>query len=295
MNWNDLNLVLAICRTGTLSGAAKALGINHSTVFRRINAIEKKLDVRLFERQPSGYLMTEAGEAVKRSAERIDDEVNTLSRELLGRDTRLQGSIRITAPEGVSLRLLSPHLVAFGQLHPDISINLVVTSSALRLSHREADIAVRATRKPPDNYIGREVGKFRFCMYAAPGYRENHQQKPLEEYDWLMPDDGVDFFPTPMWRRKNYPKARVVFSSNNTMTIIEAAKRGLGVAPLPCFLGDGEPGLVRMIEPPEALTLSLWILIHPDLRQTARVKALMAFLLERLEHEKPAMEGRLSG
>lgn len=291
MNWDDLNLVLAICRSGSLSGAARSLGVNHSTVFRRLNAIEKKLEVRLFERQANGYLMTEAGEAVKRSAERIDEEVVTLSRELLGRDLRLQGTIRITAPEGVALRLLTPQLAAFCRLHPDITIDLVVTSSALRLSHREADLAVRATRTPPDSSIGREVCKFRFSMYASPEYLADSQGRALEEHLWVMPDDGIDFFPSPLWRKKTFPQAKVVYSSNNTMAIVEAAKAGLGVAPLPCFLGDSEPGLVRVIAPPEELTLSLWVLIHPDLRHTARVRALMMFLTESLAEQKSAMEG----
>ncbi len=291
MNWDDLKLILAIGRSGSLSGAARALGLNHSTVFRRLNAIEKNLEVRLFERQANGYLMTEAGEAMKRSAERIDEEVISLSRELLGRDLRLQGKIRVTAPEGVALRLLTPHLAAFSRLHPEIIIDLVVTSSSLRLSHREADLAVRATRKPPDKYIGRELCKFRFCMYASPNYLADHQDKALEEHAWLMPDDGIDFFPSTVWRKKTYPNPNIVYSSNNTMAIVEVAKAGLGVAPLPCFLGDSEPGLVRVIEPPEELTLGLWVLIHPDLRHTARVRALMTFLIEALIDQKSAIEG----
>jgi len=291
MNWSDLNLVLAVCRSGTLSGAAKSLGINYTTVFRRINAIEKKLEVRLFDRQPTGYVMTEAGEVIKRSAERIDEEVMALSRELLGKDLRLQGSIRITAPEGVALRLLAPHLAAFCHQHPDITIDLIATSSPLRLSQREADLAVRVTNKPPDNYIGRRVCKCRFGIYASPAYLENNQDLSLDEHLWVMSEDSFEFSPFPTWRKKFHPKSRVVFSSNNTLAVIDAAKRGLGMTPLPCFLGDSEPDLVRTTDTPDELTLSLWILIHPDLRHTARVKALMTYLLNALENQKPAIEG----
>lgn len=291
MDWNDLNLVLAICRSGTLSGAAKSLGINYTTVFRRINAIEKKLDVRLFDRQPTGYVMTDAGEVMKRSAERIDEEVITLSRELTGKDLRLQGTIRITAPEGVALHLLSPHLAAFCALHPDITMEMIATSSPLRLSKREADLAVRVTNKPPDNYIGREVCKFRHGIYASPGYLENNQDLSLDEHHWVMSEDSFEYSPLPSWRKKYHPNARVVFSSNNTLAVVDAAKRGLGVTLLPCILGDREPGLIRTTHAPVELNFSLWILIHPDLRNTARVKALMAFLLGELEKEKPAIEG----
>jgi molybdate transport repressor ModE-like protein len=291
MNWNDLNLVLAICRSGTLSGAAKVLGINYTTVFRRINAIEKKLEVRLFDRQPTGYVMTEAGEVIKRSAERIDEEVTALSLELLGKDLRLQGTIRITAPEGVALRLLAPHLATFCGQHPDITIELIATSSPLQLSQREADIAVRITDKPPDNYIGREVCKCRFGIYASPAYLQNNKGLSLVEHLWVMSQDVIDFSPFPAWRKKFHAKKHLVFSSNNTFAVIDAAKRGLGVTPIPCFLGDSEPELVRTIDTPEELNLSLWILIHPDLRHTARVKALMTHLLSELENEKSAIEG----
>ena len=291
MDWGDLNLVLAICRSGTLSGAAKSLGINYTTVFRRINTIEKKLEVRLFDRQPTGYVMTEAGEVMKRSAERIDEEVISLSRELLGKDLRLQGTIRITAPEGVALKLLAPHLATFCTLHPDIKIELIATSSPLKLSRREADLAVRVTNKPPDSYIGREVCKFRHAIYASPGYLGNNRNLTLDEHPWVMTEDNFEFSPLPSWRKKFHPNSRVVFSSNNTIVVVDAAKRGLGVTMLPCILGDREPGLIRIKHRPEELNFSLWILIHPDLRNTARVKALMTYLLGELEKEKPAIEG----
>jgi len=291
MNWSDLNLVLAVCRTGTLSGAAKLLGINYTTVFRRVNAIEKNLEVRLFDRQPNGYVMTEAGELIKRSAERIDEEVMALSRELLGKDLRLQGSIRITAPEGVALRLLAPYLASFSHQHPDITMDMIATSSPLRLSQREADLAVRITSKPPDNYIGREVCKCRFAIYASPAYLENNQVLSFDQHVWVMSEDSYDFSPFPTWRKKFHTKSRVVFSSNNTMAVIDAAKRGLGITPLPCFLGDSEQELVRVADTPDELTLSLWVLIHPDLRHTARIRALMTHILSGLENEKPDIEG----
>jgi len=291
MDWGDLNLVLAICRSGTLSGAAKSLAINYTTVFRRINAIEKNLEVRLFDRQPSGYMMTEAGEAIKRSAERIDEEVMALSRELLGKDLRLQGSIRITAPEGVALRLLSPHLTSFCQQHPDITIDLIATSSPLRLSQREADLAVRVTNKPPENYIGRKICRCRFGFYASPDYLQKNQGLPLDQHLWVMSEDSFEFSPFPTWRKKFHPKSRVIFSSNNTLAVIDAAKRGLGMTPLPCFLGDSEPDLVKTTDSPDELTLSLWVLIHPDLRNTARVRALMKYIVSALENERSVIEG----
>lgn len=291
MDWSDLRLVLAICRTGSLSGAARTLGVAHSTVFRRINTIEKQLDVRLFDRQPQGYVMTEAGEAVQRAAERIDEQVDGLNRELLGRDLRLQGPLRVTSPEGLALKVLGPKLSAFCAEHPGIYMDLKITSDALRLSRREADIAVRVTRKPPDNLIGRRICKFRWAMYASRAYAKTNRDTALEDHAWILTDDGFEQLPAAIWKKKERSAAHIVFSSNNVMATIGATKTSLGVAPLPCFLGDSEAGLVRVAEPIEALTMDLWVLTHPDLRNTARIKALMSYLVETLEAEKSSFEG----
>ena len=287
MEWNDLNIILA-----TLTGAAKSLGLNHSTVFRRINAIEEKLKVRFFDRLPTGYAPTDAGEAAIRAAERIDDEVNGLARGLVGKDLRLQGSIRVTAPEGISLQLLGPHLAAFCRTHPDIHIDLAITGSALQLSRREADLAVRVTSKPPDTSIGRRLCRFRFGLYATRGYLKKHAQRELADHDWIVTDDSRDWFPHETWKKLGQPRARVVFSSNSTLAVLNAAKEGLGIAPLPCFMGDSEKKLVRVVEPANDMSLDLWLLMHPDLRDTARVKALLHFLQAALQDQKDLLEGR---
>lgn len=297
MDWNDLKIVLAISRAGTLSGAAKSLDMNHSTVFRRINMIEKKLGVRFFDRLPQGYIMTDAGEAAMRTAETIDNEVNSLSRELVGKDLRLQGNIIVTAPEGVSLKLLRPIISAFLKLHPEIKIDLIVTGSTLKLARREADIAIRVTNNPPDTSIGRRVCKFRFGFYASKLYVKKNDEYGVENYDWLLLDDSRQWFPQSVWKKmglSNLHQAQnVVFRSDSTMAIVNAAIDGLGVAPLPCFLGDEEKKLTRVIDVPEEMELELWILMHPDLRHTARVLALKTFLYESLEKKRNLLEGQL--
>jgi len=292
LEWNDLKIILAIGRAGTLSGAARSLKLNHSTVFRRINTIEENLDVRFFDRLPHGYVLTEAGEAAMRSAEHIDDEVHSLARELVGKDLRLQGSLRVTAPEGVTLKLLGPHLVKFCKAHPDIDLDLVVTSSELQLSRREADIAVRVTAKPPDTDIGRRICRFQFGLYASKAYLNKNKHSDLADYDWVMTDDSSDWFPQAIWKKTGQLRAKVVLTSNSMIAVLNAATEGLGVAPLPCFLGDSEKKLVRVIEPADDMKLELWLLTHPVLRHTARVKALMNFLQESLQDQVDLIEGR---
>jgi DNA-binding transcriptional LysR family regulator len=290
-----LSIVLAICRAGTLAGAARSLGLNHSTVFRRLNSIEDKMGVRFFERLPHGYVMTESGEAAMRAAERVDNEILGLSRVLLGRDLRLQGTIRVTAPEGVSLHLLSPCLNEFCKLHPDIHIDLVVTSSNLQLSRREADLAIRVTSTPPDTSLGRRLCRFRISMYATKNYQKKNPHGKLEDYEWLLPDDGVDWLPRVVVKKELRAQVRKVMTCNSTQVLIEAAKNDIGAIPLPCFWGDGEKKLVRLIDPPEDMTMDLWLLTHPDLRYTARVRALMTFLHQALQSKIDLIEGRLAG
>lgn len=292
LQWDDLSLLLAICRAGTLSGAARSLRVNHSTVFRRLNAIEEKMEVRFFERLPHGYAMTEAGEAVMRSAERIDSEVLGLSRELLGRDLRLQGTIRVTAPEGIALFLLSPLLNRFCTQHPEIRIDLSITSSHLELARREADLAVRVTEAPPDASLGRRLCRFAVGFYASREYLQANPHGRLEDLDWLITQGSIERLPPSVWSQGTSQQVRVVMTSDNSRMLVQAAEAGLGVIPLPCFWGDGQTELVRVIDEPDEMKWDLWILTHPDLRKTARVRALMTFLHESLQDKIDLIEGR---
>ena len=293
MDWDDLKIILAVGRSGTLAGAARALELNHSTVFRRVNIIEAKVGVRLFDRLAKGYVLTEAGETAMHAAEQIDNEVHRLARSLLGKDLRLQGNIRVTAPEGLSVKLLGPHLTRFCKAHPDIHIDFIVTGNTLQLAQREADLAVRVTAKPPDRSIGKRICGFKFGLYATPAYLKKHKSGSTQDYNWIMTEDSRDWFATAIWKKYGLPNAKTQFSSNSTMVVVNAAKDGLGVAVLPCFLGDSESRLVRVIEPPKEMALELWLLTHPDLRHTARVKALMRFLQECLVAQKDLIEGNL--
>ena len=299
MDWNDLKIILAIGRQGSLSGAARTLDMNHSTVFRRINAIEDKMGVRFFDRLPQGYSLTEAGEAALRAADKIDNEVNGLSRKLLGKDLRLQGGIRVTAPEGVSHKLLRPIIAEFLKRHPEINIDLVVTGNALKLARREADLAIRVTNNPPDTSIGRKVCNFRFGFYASKEYVEKNTQTKVDQHHWLLLDDCQQWFPASVWKQLGLAGLQktnnVCLRTDSTTAIVNAAIDSLGVAPLPCFLGDDEEKLVRVFEPDKdiagGMMLELWVLMHPDLRNTARVRALKNYIYENLEINKKLIEG----
>ena len=290
MNWDDLRIILAIGREGSLSGAARLLGLSHSTVFRQINAIERRLEVRFFNRQPSGYELTESGEAAMRVAQHMEEDVLELSRELQGRDLRLQGNIRLTAPEGVAHYLLTPYLAGFYQLHPDIYIDLIITSHTLQLNRYEADLALRVTSRPPETSVGKKICQFRMAVYASQAFLTQNQNIHMADYRYAMTSDGLNWCPANIWKSRNKPN--VVFKSDNIVAVARAAVEGIGAAILPCFIGDQEPELQRVSEVFDDMQLGIWILTHEDLRQTARVRALMNYLYEQLHEQKSFIEGR---
>ena len=292
MEWNDLMVILAVCRAGSLSGAARILGHNHSTVFRKINTIEEKTGVRFFERLPDGYKMTDAGITAMRYAERIESEVHALGREVLGQDMRLQGKIRVTAPEGMTVQVLPKLFVDFCRQHPEVSIEIAGGSSAVDLSRREADIAIRATSKPPDTSLGRKICDFRFAIYASPRYLKDYKKESLQEQNWCFIQGSEEWLIPLIWKKKANAKQCTVFESGMAMAVLNAAAEGMGVTMMPCYLGDADERLVRVTNVLESLTLELWILTHPDLRHTARVKALMAVLYDALTQNEDLYSGK---
>lgn len=294
LEWSDLSVLLAVCRAGSLSGAARALGQNHSTIFRRVNAIEAKTGVRFFERLPEGYAMTDAGQSALRYGERIEAEVQALGREVLGQDMRLQGKIRVTAPEGMITQITPKLFTEFCSLHPEVTIEVTGATVALDLARREADVAIRATNNPPDASLGRKVCGFKFAIYASPAYLKKNQGKPLSEQPWCLISGIIDWFVPHIWKKKSQAEQQVVFSSTNPLAVLNTAAAGMGLTALPCYLGDADKRLVRVGDFLEYRTMELWLLTHPDLRHTARVKALIAFLYEALLKDKDLFEGRIT-
>jgi DNA-binding transcriptional LysR family regulator len=292
MDWNDLMVILAVCRAGSLSGAARSLGHNHSTVFRKINTIEEKTGVRFFERLPEGYKMTDAGMTAMRYAERIESEVHALGREVLGQDMRLQGKIRVTAPEGMTVTVMPQLFVEFCRQHPGVSIEIMGGSSAVDLSRREADIAIRATSKPPDTSLGRKVCDFRFAVYATPQYLKDNKNILLQEQQWCFIQGSDEWLVPLIWKKNAQAKQCAVFESGLAMAVLNAAAEGMGLTMMPCYLGDADERLIRATDVLEPLTLELWILTHADLRHTARVKALMAVLYDELKNNEDLYSGK---
>ena len=261
------------------------------TVFRKINAIEEQTGVRFFERLPHGYEMTEAGHLALRYAERIESEMHNLGREILGRDTRLEGKVVITAPEFLASFLLPEIVSGLRQLHPGLCFESIPGSASLDLSRREADIAIRATSSPPDASLGRKICDFRFSAYSAPEYIRRNPDRPLKEHDWIMLREAPHWLVPGVWKNRHDLDRFAVLTSATVIGACEAAAQGLGLLFTSCYMGDMNKGLVAVLPPPEEFTIGLWVLTHPNLRQTARVRVCMNYIVEFLKDRKALFEG----
>ena len=275
-NWDDLRVFLAVARAGSLSGAARALGVNHSTVFRRIAGLEDMLDVRLFERLPTGYALTPAGEETLGIVERIEENVATLDRTVTGQDLRLSGTVRITATDMLALWLLPDHLAKFRAAYPRIEVGIAVGNQTLDLSRRETDIALRIGNTPPETLVGRRVGQLKFAVYGAPDYCAAYPDPDLAAHSWIGLDGGHAALTRPF--AQLLPGVRPAIRSNSVACTVQLAKAGLGLAVLPCAIAEQKSDLIRVAELPDAFALDVWLLTHEDLRHTARIRAVLEFL-----------------
>lgn len=292
MDWDDLRLVYAVAKQGTLSGAARMLGITHSTVFRRLGMIEQQMGVRLFERFRDGYAPTAAGEAMAALAARFADEVLSLERQISGEDLRPSGTVRITTTDTVSTILIR-HLAALRSLHADIKLELAVSNTMANLTRREADIAIRPTLEPPEMLVGRRVAEIAHAVYGSPEYLSCHSSAPLPQHDWVGLDDSLAGTVIGRWMHQSLPGARVVCRVDALPALCEAARAGLGLAVLPCYLGDTAHGLQRAVQKTLSEPRSaLWLLTHNDLKRTARIRAVMDFLATAFGSERALLEGK---
>ena len=298
-DWNDLRYFLALVRHSSMAGAARALGVNQTTVFRRLNAMEDRLGTRLFERLSDGYLLTEAGQILKPYAERVEEAVNGAELRLAGRDLRPSGNIRLTTTEDLMVAFLLPHIDAFRRAYPEIHLEVVVGNLLFDITRREADIAIRPTSRPPAHLVGRNIGTIGWAVYASAGYLRDHgsPQNPaaLAGHSIVGADESLAGIDASRWMMRHAGEGDVVFRSDSLLVQLGAVREGIGVAILPCFLGDRDRDLRRLFGPIAAAdTDGCWLLTHPQLRHVARIRAFMNFLAEAVAAERPRLAGEIA-
>jgi DNA-binding transcriptional LysR family regulator len=293
VDWNDLQFVLAVADHGSLGAAARALGVNHTTVLRRVGAFEKEIGARMFERLPTGYALTPAGEELAQAARLMNETVTVVERRIVGRDLRLTGTVRVAAANTVAASILPEHLAAFAAANPEVQVELTTANAMANLTKRDADIAVRSTSEPPEHLLGRRVAAIAIALYAAPAYiRARRKARTLGHHTWVGPDDSLAHTTIARWMARELAGARVAVRADSVVSMRDVAVAGAGVAALPCYLGDLTPGLVRLGDPIPAMATELWLLTHPDLRGTARVRAVVDFLADALDRQRDLLEGR---
>ena len=282
IDWDDLPYFLAVARQGSLNGASKLLGVNHSTVFRRINAIEHKLGARLFERLAEGYLLTELGHSVLGHAEAAENSIHALERVVAGKDFDLSGEINITAPLTIAECIVAPCIVKFHQKYPRICINIIVSSALYDLSKRDADIAIRSTNKPPDYLVGRKITDLIWSAYAGKAYLKKYDAPAsvheLEAYNLVGADESLMRIEAYKWLKQNYSKENFSCSANDVKTITTLCAEGMGIAILPSNYFN--KSLVKLFDIEPEFRDELWMLSHPDLRHVSRIKVFSKYLYE---------------
>lgn len=282
MNWDDLRVFLAVARQGTLSGAARALGLTQPTVGRRLTAMEESSGARLLQKTPGLYVLTPVGEAILGNAERAEAEMLAAERTISGKDVRLEGEVRLTTVDTLTARIVTPTLARLQARHPDIVVELVPDTRSLSLSKREADIALRMARFKSHEIIARKVGQMALALYASKDWEE---PKKAEDVGLITVLDDQVHLPEAKWLKEAYPKAKLAFRSNSREVQVWAAKSGVGIGALARYRADAEPDLVRVRPDMPDLVRDIWLGVHGDMRQMPRVRAVMDELLRSLrEH-----------
>jgi DNA-binding transcriptional LysR family regulator len=292
LSWDDFRYVKAIADTKSLAGAAENLGVNHSTVFRRLGLIEQELGTRLFERGRAGYSLTASGEEMVRLAERLGDDILCFERKVTGQDLRPTGELRVTTSDVMLLHLLTDVLVGFRKAYPEIVLDVVVSNRVLSLSKRDADVAVRATYQGTDGLAGRRAARIAWAVFGPKKLAEQpfDPRQDSRKHNWITFADTSSIAKALKWLKEHVDQDRIVFKTNTMVGLAEVAAGGVGIALLPCFVGTAVPGLVQLSPALPELEGELWLLTHPDLRNTARVRTFMDYCEAEIDKRRKAIE-----
>ena len=292
--WDDFRLVKALAEAGGMPGAAATLGINQSTVFRRLGQIEAALGTTLFERHRTGYTLTSAGEEMVGLAQRLDHDIVAFTRKMAGQELKPAGELRVTTSDSLLVYLLTPMFARFQQACPDVRLDVVVANQEVNLSRRDADVAIRATDVPPETLVGRRTARIAWALY---GHRSKFQgTRPadpasLADHSWVSLGDNLAGLKVVQAQRRLVAPEQIIYKVNGVLGLAEAIEAGVGIGHLPCFVGDVRPDLMRLQVPQPDFAADLWLLTHPDLRGSARVRVFLDFLATEIKQQRSLIEG----
>lgn len=274
LDWQDIQIFAALARAGSLSAAARALKVNHATISRRIESLERALSIRLVERLPRRVILTEDGAAIARLAGPMEEAAAAIARHAKG--ARGLKTIRVSAPPATAVRLIAPKLAPFHHDHPEIKLILLGEARAVALDRGAADIAVRMVRPDNPELIARKIGVMRFALYATPA----HAAKDPDARGFVAYDESLDHLPQQAWLKAIVGGRPVVFEASDLFGQQEAARAGLGAVVLPRFIGDTDPTLVPLAAPTPPPDRDLWLTYYPSLGRDPAMRAVLDFLAE---------------
>lgn len=274
LSWSDYETVLCIAEEGSLTAAARATGQSHPTMTRHLNGIESRLGARLFDRLRTGYVPTETGLVLLETAQHMRALTLDAERQVQGQDTRPEGSVTLTTTDTLLMGLLAPVIPDFRSDYSEVTLDVRTSNTVFDLSRRDADIALRPSSSPDLNLAGQRLGVIRHAFYRPSSWTaEEAMSGPVIGMSDDMPDDRFHSV-----LRDYALEDRVGLKVNSLLASYQTARSGLGIALLPTYLAEGEEGLVRQTNVIPAMDTDLWLLVHPDLQKTARVRAVLDFL-----------------
>lgn len=289
-DWDDVRMFLAVHRAKSLTSAGKSLGVDQSTMGRRLAAFEAKIGSKLFVRSPAGFVPTQAGERLSVLAEQMEAQALAIDRAITGAEQTLEGTLRITTSDAFGSVIMTPLLAKFHERWPAIQLELVASNSLLSLSKREADMAIRFNRTNDQGVVMKRVADVGAALYASKAYVAKYGMPP-DDFDGHfligMDDNGSDA----RWINAHLGKGRIAFRADSTLAQLEAMKAGMGIGLLPCYLVTDPTDIVTVRMSPDGLEQSLWLVIHEDLQHSARVRALADFLVAELARLAPRLRG----
>jgi DNA-binding transcriptional LysR family regulator len=297
LEWDDFRVFLAIARHGSLTAAARALRVTQPTMGRRLEMLEERLGTRLFERTPTGPVLTDLGAAILNNAEQMEQAVLAAERRIAGHDNGLLGAVRLTSVEWFGSHVLASIIASFSTRYPQIAVELLTDVRSYNLAKREADIAIRFARFEQNEVVQRKIGDFAYGLYASTDYLD---QYGLPNFDGKGADHAVvtmheaaNHMPEARWLLEELaPKARIALRSSSRDVQARAAESGAGLVVLPRGMGDRMLSLHHLETPSPVPSREVWLGYHQDMRQTPRIRVLVDFLADELRNRMPQLHPR---
>jgi DNA-binding transcriptional LysR family regulator len=282
VNWDDFRYFSAIARTGSVRGAAEQLGVNASTVTRRLDGLEQRLGVMLFTRSQQGLKITTEGAEVVQKVDAVGEQLRDIQTTLRGRDQRLEGRIRVAVPDVLAVNFLLADLAPFTERYPGIELELMPGYQNLDISAGETDIAIRATDSPPEDMVGRPLNKLALAAYGSKQFVADHQVLVELEgqawIDWATEGEVMTLYAG--LREQYFPGVHVHIRCDQVFMQHACIRANMGLGILPCYVGDNDDALLRLPHMPAQAGPTIWLLTHPDLRGAKRVQVFMEFVRE---------------